>query len=180
MGCTKQLKPWPTAEGPKPLICAAYDSICSICDRMVVVLGHDAEKVAGALADRPFERALSSADVSMADSICAGLRAAISIDSQATVVLQPGDHPEVEASTLDALLAFSRRHPDRAVMPQYNDRGGHPVVVPITVAKAILAPPHLDNLKQFWADHPKLSSRLPIDDPSVLRDIDTPADLPNG
>jgi molybdenum cofactor cytidylyltransferase len=180
MGGTKQLMPWATAHGTKPLICAAYDSIRPICDRMVVVLGHDAEKVAETLDARQFERALSSADVSMAVSICAGLGVAFSIDSQATVVLQPGDHPEVAPSTLDTLLACSCRHRDRAVIPQYNGHGGHPVLIPRAVAKIILARPHLESLKQFWDDFPELSLRLPINDPTVLRDVDTPADLPNG
>ena len=180
MGGTKQLKLWPTAYGPKPLICAAYDSIHPICDKIVVVLGHEAKAVSEALGTRPFVPAHSSADVAMAESICLGLRAAAAIDPLATVVLQPGDHPEVALSTLQALHCSSCERPNLAIIPQYNDRGGHPVLIPITVAKAILAQPHLDSLKQFWADYPEHSSRMPINDPTVLRDVDTPADLPNG
>ena len=97
MGGKKQLTPWPTADGTKPLVAAAYDAIRPICDEMVVVLGHDADAVAAALGDRPFHRAESDPDAPMFESIRAGLRAALRIDSNATVVLQPGDHPEVAA-----------------------------------------------------------------------------------
>src|SRR4051812_21150320 len=130
MGSTKQLKLWPTAEGPKPLICAAYDAVRSICDEMVVVLGHEAEKVAAALGTRPFKRALSSADVPMSESICVGLRAAATFDPSAIVVLQPGDHPQVSDATLQMLVSCSQDRPSQAVIPQHNGRGGHPVLIP--------------------------------------------------
>src|SRR4051812_22111033 len=56
MGGRKQLIPWPTSAGTIPLVAAAYEAIRSICDEMVVVLGHDADAVALALGDRPFHR----------------------------------------------------------------------------------------------------------------------------
>jgi CTP:molybdopterin cytidylyltransferase MocA len=105
MGGTKQLKLWPFSAGPKPLVCAAYDSIRPICDEMVVVLGHEADAVAAVLGKRPFYHAVSSADGPMFESVRAGQQAARDIDADATVVLQPGDHPEVARSTLDALAA---------------------------------------------------------------------------
>lgn len=178
MGSTKQLKLWPTEGGPKPLICASYDAIRRICDEMVVVLGHDAEKVSAALASRSFKCAYSSADVPMSESICAGLRAAAAIDPQATVVLQPGDHPEVAENTLRALVSASLMKPTQAVIPQYRVQGGHPAFIPAAVVQAILSSPCPNGLKQFWADFPDLCRRLPVDDSAVIRDVDTPADLP--
>src|SRR5690242_11961288 len=100
MGSTKQLTPWPTANGLKPLVCAAYDTIRSVCDKMVVVLGHNADEVVAALGTRSFERVFSSSDVQMSESICVGLRTAAASDPDAAVLLQPGDHPEVSESTL--------------------------------------------------------------------------------
>jgi molybdenum cofactor cytidylyltransferase len=178
MGCTKQLKLWPATDGPKPLICAAYDAIRPVCDEIVLVLGHDAEKVGAALASRPFERAFSSADVAMGESICAGLRAAAAIDARATVVLQPGDHPEVAERTLRMLISESLMSPTQAVIPTYYGRGGHPAFIPGVVVQKILATSCPEGLKQFWADFPLLSRRLAVEDPSVVRDVDTPADLP--
>lgn len=179
MGSTKQLKLWPAAGGPIPLICAAYDAIRPICGEIVVVLGHDSEKVAAALASRPFKRATSSADVPMGESICVGLRMAAAIGARATVVLQPGDHPEVAERTLRTLISESLMSPAQAVIPQYDGRGGHPALIPAAVVQAILATSCPEGLKQFWADFPHLSRRLVVDDPSVIRDIDTLADLPH-
>src|SRR3954447_8438824 len=91
MGGNKQLTPWPGADGSKSLVAASYDAIHSICDDMVVVLGHIADSVEEALDDRPFHRAESDPDAPMFESIRAGLRAALLVDPSATVVLQPCD-----------------------------------------------------------------------------------------
>src|SRR3954470_17692996 len=59
MGGNKQLTPWPGVDGSKPLVAASYDAIHSICDDMVVVLGHIADSVVEVLGDRRFHRAES-------------------------------------------------------------------------------------------------------------------------
>src|SRR3954462_11316623 len=69
MGGKKQLTPWPGGDGGKPLVAASYDAIRSICDDMVVVLGHIADSVAQALGDRPFHRSESDPDGPMFESI---------------------------------------------------------------------------------------------------------------
>jgi CTP:molybdopterin cytidylyltransferase MocA len=177
MGATKQLKLWPSAAGPKPLICAAYDAIYPICDDVIVVLGHEADAVAAALGTRHFRRAQSDADQPMFESIRAGLLAANAVDSTATIVLQPGDHPEVEDSTLRTLVSWSLKRPGQAIIPQHKDRGGHPVLIPAAVATMIVGTERPDGLGQFWLDHPELCCRVSVDDVSMLRDVDTPADL---
>jgi len=177
MGGKKQLTPWPTAAGTIPLVAAAYDAIHSICDDMVVVLGHIADSVVEALGDRPFHRAETDPDAPMFESIRAGIRVALLVDPSATVVLQPCDHPEVASSTLSILTAWSLKRPGQAILPQYGSRGGHPVLIPSRTCAMLLETNCPRGLAQFWLDHPDLVHRVPIDDPTVLRDIDTSADL---
>lgn len=177
MGGTKQLKPWPAAGGAKPLIAAAYDAIRPICDDMIVVLGHAADEVAAALGNRPFHRAESSPQDPMFDSIRAGLRAAQHFDSTATVVLQPADHPEVALQTLLTLTDWSLQRPVQAIIPQHTARGGHPVLIPSKIVARLIDADCPNGLGQFWLDHPELCHRVTVDDPTVLRDIDTPTDL---
>jgi molybdenum cofactor cytidylyltransferase len=177
MGRTKQLVEWPAADGPKSLVAAAYDAIRPICDDMVVVFGHDAEAVAAALAGRSFVRASSDPDAPMFESIRAGLRAAQSIDRAAAVVLQPGDHPEVAAGTLTALADWSLQRPVQAIIPKYRGRGGHPVLIPPAVAEALVAAACPSGLGDFWRVNPELCVRLPVEDPAIVRDIDTVEDL---
>jgi molybdenum cofactor cytidylyltransferase len=177
MGGRKQLTPWPTSAGTIPLVAAAYDSIRSICDGMVVVMGHDADAVAAALGDRPFHQTESDPHVPMFESIRAGLRVALRIDAEAAIVLQPGDHPEVATSTLDVLTNCSLEFPAQTVIPEYAGRGGHPIIIPPNIAALLIEAECPEGLGQFWLDHPELCHRVPIDDPSVVHDIDTPADL---
>ena len=177
MGGRKQLTPWPTSAGKIPLVAAAYESIRSICDGMVVVMGHDADAVAAALGDRPFHQSESDPHVPMFESIRAGLRVALRIDAEAAIVLQPGDHPEVATSTLDVLTNCSLEHPDHTIIPEYDGRGGHPIIIPPHIAALLVNAECPAGLGQFWLDHPELCHRVPVDDPSVVRDIDTPADL---
>jgi molybdenum cofactor cytidylyltransferase len=177
MGGKKQLTEWPGPDGPKPLVAAAYDAIRPICDEMVVVMGHIAEAVINALGDRPFHRAESDPDAPMYESIRAGLRAAHRIDSGSTVVLQPCDHPEVAASTLSHLTNLAIERPLQAIIPQYAGRGGHPVLIPSQICTQLIDAHCPNGLGQFWLDHPELCVRVSIDDPTIVRDIDTPADL---
>jgi CTP:molybdopterin cytidylyltransferase MocA len=177
MGSTKQLKLWKSADGHKPLICAAYDAIRSICDDMIVVLGHEAEAVATALGDRPFHRAMSSHDHPMFDSIRAGIYAARAIDPNATIVLHPGDHPQVAPATLRTLTDWSLQRPVTAIIPEHAGRGGHPVLIPPNIAALILTHDCPRGLAQFWLDHPELCHRIAVDDATMLHDVDTPAEL---
>lgn len=177
MGRTKQLVPWPTPEGEKPLVAAAYDAVRPICDAMVVVLGHEADSVAAALGARSFRRADSDPDAPMFASIRAGLRAARELDATATVVLQPGDHPEVAPATLDALVHRSELRAALAIIPEHNGRGGHPALIPPAVVESLIARDCPGGLGGFWWEHPELCDRMPTADASVLRDIDAPSDL---
>jgi molybdenum cofactor cytidylyltransferase len=177
MGRTKQLLPWQTAEGEKPLVAAAYDAIHSICDEIVVVLGHDADAVAAALGDRSFRRATSDPDEPMFLSIRAGLKTAQELDPKAMVVLQPADHPEVARTTLTALTESSRQHAEKAVIPEFDGRGGHPVLIPPAVIAQLVVSNSPAGLGDFWISYPEYCVRIAVADPSVCRDIDTPDDL---
>jgi len=177
MGGKKQLTPWPAADGAKPLVASAYDAIRPICDEMIVVLGHIADSVVAALGNRSFHRADSDPDAPMYESIRAGLRAALRVDENATVVLQPSDHPVVARTTLGLLIRAAIERPRQTIIPQYSNRGGHPVLIPPNICAMLIESDCPDGLGQFWLDHHDLCYRLSVDDPTVVRDIDTPADL---
>lgn len=177
MGRTKQLVEWRSADGPKPLVVAAYDTVHALCDEMVVVLGHDADAVAATLENRTFHRTMSDPDAPMFESIRAGLRAAQTIDRAAVVVLQPGDHPEVASATLTLLADWSLKRPVQTIIPEYGGRGGHPVLIPAAVAAILVAAHCPTGLGDFWLANPDLCIRLPVDDPAIVRDIDTTEDL---
>jgi molybdenum cofactor cytidylyltransferase len=168
---------WNGPEGPKPLVAAAFDSIRPVCHEMVVVVGHKADAVAAVLGDREFHRVDSDPDLPMFESIRAGLRKALALDPEATVVVHPADHPEVALSTLEILTDWSLQRPVQAVIPQVGDHGGHPVFIPAQVATILIETQCSAGLGDYWAAHPEHCVRVAVNDPAAVRDIDTPDDL---
>ena len=64
-----------------------------------------------------------------------------------------------------------------AIVPEYDGRGGHPVLVPPEIVALLLETNCPDGLGEFWLEHPELCFRLSVDDAAVIRDVDTPGDL---
>ena len=176
MGQTKQLMPWRTPEGDKPLVAAAFDVIAGVSDSMVVVLGHDVDAVTEALSGRDYQRAKSSAVVPMFESIRLGLEQVQRIDPTADVILHLCDHPQVQRDTLASLIEAGRQHPGAAMIPTYRNKGGHPVLIPAGLIKSLLTAPGDGGLRQYWIDHPEHCRRLSVDDPGIVMDLDTPDD----
>jgi len=181
-GRPKLLLPWPPrADGAKPMVAAAFDAIARVCDEMFVVLGHGADEVMSALARRKFRYYTFGQPAEMFRSIVIGLAVGrVSCDSEfeepTQLLLHPADHPLVRLDTLHSLIAAAADSPGRAIITQYRGRGGHPVLIPSAVAKRIGSYEGRGGLRQFWLDHPELCHRLPVDDPGVVFDVDTPSD----
>lgn len=177
MGGRKQLVPWRTASGEVPLIAAAYDAIKPLCGEMVVVLGAEAHLVATALGERVCRRVDCDANQPMFESIRAGLQAAQRIDPHRAVVLHPADHPQVAWDSLFTLANWTGWRPDQAIIPEYDGRGGHPIIIPAVIAARLITENCPKGLGEFWKENPELCVRIPVSDPDVVRDIDTPDDL---
>ena len=179
MGRPKQLLPWPPKrENQKPLVAAAFDAIARVCDEMVVVVGYESDAVVAALSDRKFESIDAvNGRAEMMDSVRSGLGLPFLRDPSITqFLLQPADHPQVRLDTLESLIREAEVSSHCAVMPQFRSRGGHPTLLPRSVAEAILNSLGHGGLRQFWIDHPELCIRIPVDDPGVVFDIDTQSD----
>ena len=188
MGVLKQTLPWPMMSSAlakeSTIVASAFDAIAPQCERMFVVVGRDADAVIEALGGRVFTRIEADSEVEMFASVRAGLRV-ISESSESNqrfgaVLLQPGDHPGVTARTIAALFDEHGKDPTRAIMPEHRGKGGHPALIPIDIARMIVAW-ELNSgggggLRQFWMDHANLRTRIAVEDPWCTVDLDTPAD----
>lgn len=176
MGRVKQLLPWPPVDGDRPMVAAAFDAIAPACCAMVVVVGNEADGVLAALGERSFQSLRVDPDAEMLSSVKAGLAAAHSIHLTADVLLHPADHPQVKRETIESLIRTAAEQPDRAVMPEYEGRGGHPAIVPAEMIPSILDFTDVGGLRQFWLDHADRCVRVAVLDPGVVFDIDTQSD----
>lgn len=97
-------------------------------------------------------------------------------DTTSLVVIALVDHPRVLASTIDAMIVSARAHAEvDAIIPTFNDRKGHPYVLKsraMARARAATTQTMRDVL------HDSRVSLMPVDDPGVLDDFDTPKDCP--
>ncbi|GEM_PF-59670 len=179
MGRTKQILPVPGDAGGRCLVAAAFDAIARACSEMIVVVAHDAEAVIGALGAKDFHIAPAPQEADMFESILTGLREAVRIEAAAPVLLHLADHPRVGEKTLAALREAMRTNADRAIMPVFREQGGHPVLIPAPLVHLILdqeSQLRSGGLREFWLANPERCMRLPVDDPSIVLDIDLPHD----
>lgn len=141
---------------------------------VVVVTGHEAEAVRAALADLPVAIAHNPGYADgMSTSLRAGIAAAGDVDA-ALVCL--GDMPRLAAHHLDAVIA-AQQGDDTIVVPTYERKRGNPVLWPRRYFAEIAALTGDVGARALLERHADHVVYLPVDDPAILVDVDTPAAL---
>ena len=162
----------------KPLLPFGNKTVIECCidylrdggvEQIVVVLGHRADdirrKVSGvAFAHNP------DPDSEMGASIAAGVRE-LPESVQATLIALV-DYPAVPAKVVGALLE-SWRTGSRLVIPTWQGRGGHPVLVDLSFKAELLSLPGSGGLRALFEAHPDQAKRVPVESPFIARDMDT-------
>lgn len=169
MGQSKQLLP---VRGEPAVRFCIRQMLDAGLETIVVVLGADREKIRPAIADLPVEIALNLRLKShMADSVSEGL--AQMPESVTGIMVALCDHPLVSPETYAALNARHYQSPTSILLPVYKDRGGHPTVFPRMLCRAADRGLPLNGVVHA---HPDRVCRIPINDPAIVQDMDTPAD----
>jgi CTP:molybdopterin cytidylyltransferase MocA len=110
----------------------------------------------------------------MFSSIQAGVRG-LPPDYQAFFIL-PADIPLVRQSTIRLLMKEAAENPGRIIYPVYGGKRGHPPLIPSELAGDFLAWNKNGVLKAVLRAKESLALEVPLDDSSILFDIDTPED----
>jgi molybdenum cofactor cytidylyltransferase len=87
------------------------------------------------------------------------------------------DHPFVVTETYKLLKEAFVKSPKRILIPVYDHRRGHPIVIPQSVMREIIESPDTGNLKDIIKNHERMVVQHRCEDPAVLKDIDTQEDL---
>ena len=181
MGTCKALLPL----GGMPLIARMVESV--LCagageiDPILVVTGHEPHRIAEVLSEYPVAFAHNDDHVTggMLSSVQTGAAAlAQHFGDTDAFFLILGDQPMVRPDTLDTLLDAWRIARPRVVLPTFNGTHGHPILLDARGIDEILALPRHGGatLKTYTAQHARDTIDVPVSDPAVLEDIDTPAD----
>ncbi len=190
MGTQKMLLPF----GDTTIVGAVVrTAAASRVDRTMVVLGADRDAIrkelgsltalpsSGSCAGTPNEPAPEIAftfndnyQLGMLTSIQAGLRA-LPADAEAAVVML-GDQPFLRAAVVDAVIAAYETGGRGLVIPTFQGRRGHPVLVDLKYRDEVLALDPLEGLRALMRAHAEDIVEVEIADANILRDLDTPED----
>jgi molybdenum cofactor cytidylyltransferase len=142
---------------------------------LVVVIGHRGAEVRAQLAQRPVRFALNEAAGSeMTVSIARGVEQ-LSEEAQA-VLLALGDQPAVTPDIIGRVLETHRQTGARLVVPEYEGRGGHPVLIDLAYRVELSSLDPAQGLRALFERHRDEVRRVAVASPYVRRDMDTWAD----
>jgi molybdenum cofactor cytidylyltransferase len=162
----------------RPLVVHAVDAaLASPARPVVVVLGHEAERVRAALAGRDVRFAHNPAfEAGLGASLRAGL-AALGGEVDAAVVCL-GDMPLVRAEHVAALIAAFEASGGRAICaPRFEGRRGNPVLWPARFFAEMSALGGDAGARALLDAHADAVCYVPVRDAGVLLDVDTPEAL---
>ena len=164
----------------KPLLPFGNKTVIECCidylreggvESIVVVLGHRAEEVRNHLKTPPVTFAINPDPTSeMGASIAAGIRE-LPATAEATLIALC-DHPTVPAFVVSTLID-AWRNGARLVIPTWQNRGGHPVLVDLSFKQELLQLSSTGGLRALFEAHPGEVKRLEVDSPYIARDMDT-------
>jgi xanthine dehydrogenase accessory factor len=138
-------------------------------DDVVVVLGANADEIREQIQFGKARTVLNPDFANgMSTSIQAGLRA---IDAEAAMIVL-GDQPFVTPRTFDALI---EGYSGGILVPTFNGARGNPVIVDRSLFAEMMTIKGDTGCRSIFGDHPV--HLLPVDDPGVVQDIDTPEAL---
>lgn len=92
-------------------------------------------------------------------------------------ILVPADHPTLNPSVVQRLIAAWSHRPQQIGVPVFNGRRGHPTIFPWSLVDEILSMPADQGLNQLLRSKPEGVLEVDIPDSQILNDLDTPDDL---
>ncbi len=140
------------------------------CDKVVVVLGHNADAIRPALAETGAQIVINPLpERGQLTSLQAGLKA---VEDTDYIFFTPVDYPAIEPGTVRTLRA--QIPADGPVVPQRQGRHGHPVLIPVSIAGELLALPESESARTVMHRHIPNTRYIEVDDPGILLDVDDP------
>ena len=172
MGSFKQLLQF----AGKTFVESCIDSLlASRVDEVVVVTGHRHREVRNAIGSRPV-RVVHNPDYEfgMSSSVKCGVEA-LPLDTQACLIALV-DQPQMETGIINRVIEAYLEHLPLIVIPNYNGRNGHPIIIDLSLRKEILKMDARQGLRQVVHAHPDRLLLVTVDSDTILIDFDLPED----
>jgi CTP:molybdopterin cytidylyltransferase MocA len=162
MGAFKPLLPF----GNKTVVECCIDYLRQI-EPIVAVLGHRADEIRQVIKNVTIAINPDSSS-EMGASIAIGVQALP--ESTKAVVIALVDHPAVPASVVAQLIEEWQQGAG-IVIPTWQNRGGHPILVDLALKNELLNLDRSGGLRALFQKHG--AKRVPVDSPFIARDMDT-------
>jgi CTP:molybdopterin cytidylyltransferase MocA len=147
-------------------------------DEIVVVLGHRAEEVQRQIEHLNVRFAFNrKAESEMSESIACGVKE-ISPNSNSTFITLV-DQPAVPPKVITQLIQARDITKARLIVPTYQNRGGHPVLIDLSLKDELLSLDSQKSLRGLLEKYADEILRLEVASPFIRRDIDTWEDYRN-
>ncbi|MBN1297575.1 nucleotidyltransferase family protein, partial [bacterium] len=154
------------------------------CDPVIVVTGYRENEIIDRLTDWPVQIiGGANPDWPMSDSVRRAIEAvgrdtsgAKPAETTPAVLVLPGDHPAVDPDAIRTLIEAHESHPGTIHLPVFAGRSGHPALFPPEAFAALATPDPDLGLRALLHNGPFPVIRHRIDDPGIMRNLDTPAD----
>ncbi len=168
MGCNKLLLNYKGKE----IIRHTIEKTLSVnnCE-IIVVLGHEAEKLKEILHEYPIKLAYNmNYNQGQSTSLKKGLEQ-VSKKSLGFLFML-GDQPIIKIQTIEILVKTFLANPDKIIVPYYNNKRGNPVIFPKSYHADILKLQGDIGARSLITEDKVI--KITVDDPGVILDIDTP------
>jgi molybdenum cofactor cytidylyltransferase len=170
MGRNKMILPYGAATVLEMIVTEV--TACPAVADVVVVTGHEPDRISALLATYPVRCVFNAAyaHAEMLVSLQVGLRA-LSADAHAALVV-PGDHPRLRRNIIQ--LVIDAYQPGALVVPSYQMKRGHPILIDRGWWSELLALPETATLRNFMRAHEAHIRYVVVETDSVVKDVDTP------
>jgi len=177
MGRDKALLPWHGGT----FLSAAIESLQSTTELVIVVAGENEANLEPIVnAQAGFLVRNSNPAQGQFSSLQLGLREVLNRGRDAAIVTLV-DRPAPSALTVEQIKDAFLSAPETiwAVVPEYAGRHGHPIVVGREMIEAFLRAPVTSSAREVEHAHQQHILYLPVTDPAVATNVDTPEDFEN-
>jgi len=170
MGRNKMLLPFGVSTVLETIVTEVI--ACEAVADVVVVTGHEPDRISALLASYPARCVFNSAyaRAEMLVSLQVGLRA-LAEEVQAALLV-PGDHPRLRRDIIQRVI--DAYQPGALVIPSYRMKRGHPILIDRVWWAELLALPETATLRDFIRAREDHIHYVVVDTDSVLKDVDTP------
>lgn len=158
--------------GEKTLVEHCVDNLlASRVDKVIVVAGHRASEVAGAIGARPVTLIQNDDYRSgMASSIKRGVQS-ISDEAEACLIAL-ADQPQIGATVIDEVVAAYASARPLIVIPVFEGRNGHPIIVDLRLREEMMAMDLSEGLRSIVHAHSSETIQIEVSSQAVLEDCD--------